>query len=257
MAQPMLFEPISPARRDPQEPRRGGADAPVFGGKGLRHRLAPDECRPLCRRRRRAGDHGIDQGRAPRLRHGGRSRPVGRRLRARPQALRRLHPPAQFRARHPARPFRPQGAALPALGGRRAAQAVARDRRLGSVGAGLLERHQFAGDGSRAAGADARRNPRSDRALGPGGTARPRGGLRRARCPCRARLPDPPVPLAVFQRAQRRLWRQRAQSHALLHRGGGKRACPLAGPQAAVRALLGRGRFRAGGRTRAWRWRRS
>ena len=47
------------------------------------------------------------------------------------EALRRIHPPAQFRARHPARPFRPQGAALPAVGGRRAAEAVARDRRLG------------------------------------------------------------------------------------------------------------------------------
>ena len=57
-----------------------------------------------------------------------------------PQALRRLHPPAQCGARHPARPFRPQGAALPAVGGRRAAQALARDRRLGRVGAGLVER---------------------------------------------------------------------------------------------------------------------
>ena len=45
-----------------------------------------------------------------------------------PQALRRLHPPAQFRAGHPARPFRPQGAALPAVGGRRAAASVAGDR---------------------------------------------------------------------------------------------------------------------------------
>ena len=241
-------------RRDPQEPRRGGADAPVFGGQGLRHRLAPDECRPLCRRRGRAGDHGIDQGRAPRLRHGGRSRHLGRRLRARPQALRRLHPPAQFGARHPARPFRPQGAALPAVGGRRAADTVARGRRLGAMGACVVERHQCTGDGPDTACAHTRRDPRSDRALGPGGAARQRGGLRRARYPCRARLPDPPVPLAVLQRAQRRVRRQRTEPHALLHRGRGKRARPLAGPQAAVRALLGRGRFRAGDRTRAWRW---
>ena len=57
-----------------------------------------------------------------------------------PEALRRFHPPAQRGARHPARPFGPQGAALPAVGGRRAAQAVARDRRLGRVGAGVVER---------------------------------------------------------------------------------------------------------------------
>ena len=101
---------------------------------------------------------------------------------------------------------------------------------------------------------DTRRDPRSDRTLGPGGAARQRGGLRRARYPCRARLPDPPVPLAVLQRAQRRVRRQRTEPHALLHRGRGKRARPLAGPQAAVRALLGRGRFRAGDRIRAWRW---
>ena len=31
--------------------------ASVFGGQGLRHRLAPDERRPLCRGRRRAGHH--------------------------------------------------------------------------------------------------------------------------------------------------------------------------------------------------------
>ena len=54
-----------PPRRDAQESRRRGADAPVFGGKGLRHRLALDERRPLRRGRGGAGDDGIDEGRAP------------------------------------------------------------------------------------------------------------------------------------------------------------------------------------------------
>ena len=108
--------------------------------------------------------------------------------------------------------------------------------------------HQCAGDRSDAARADARRDPEGDRALGPGGAARARGGLRRARYPWRARLPDPPVPLAVLQRAQRRVRRQRAQPHALLHRGGRKRARALAGRQAAVPAPLGRGRCRLGAR---------
>ena len=42
---------------------------------------------------------------------------------------------------------------------------------LGGLGAGLLERHQFAGDRSDAARADPRRDPAGDRALGPGGAA--------------------------------------------------------------------------------------
>ena len=52
MAQPMLFEPIS--MRDVTLKNRVVV-APMHqysADKGLRHRLAPDECRPLRRRRR-------------------------------------------------------------------------------------------------------------------------------------------------------------------------------------------------------------
>ena len=128
------------ARRVDQEPRGGGAHAPVRGGTRLRHRLAPDERRPLRRGRRRPRHHGIDQGGAARLRHDGRPRPVGRRLHPRPRPLRRLHPRARRGARHPARPFRAQGAAAPPLGRRRPARAHAGDRGLGRMGAGGAER---------------------------------------------------------------------------------------------------------------------
>ena len=89
-----------------------------------------------------------------------------------PEALRRFHPEPQRGARHPARPFGAQGAALPPVGGRRAAQAIAGDRRLGRLGACLIERDQCARHRSDAAHADARRDPASDRALGAGGAAR-------------------------------------------------------------------------------------
>ena len=171
------------------------------------------------------------------------------------EALRRFHPGAQCGAGHSTRAFRAQGAALPALGGRRAAEALARDRRLGRVGARLRERAQRAGDRSDAARADPRRDPAGDRALGTGGAARRSGGLRRARYSRRARLPDPSVPLAVLEPAQRRVRRQRTEPHALRDRGGRERARALAGRQAAVPAPLGRGRCPAGVRTRASRWR--
>ena len=152
-------------------------------------------------------------------------------------------------AGHPARPFRPQGAALPAVGGRRAAQA---DRPTSGTGT--------AGSSSRRAHINAPATDPTPRALtraeipevierwGQAARRAQRGGLRGARYPRRARLPDPPVPLAVLQRAQRRVRRQRAQSHALLHRGGRERARALAGAQAAVPAPLGRGRFGLGPR---------
>ena len=110
----------------------------------------------------------------------------------------------------------------------------------------VIERDQCARHRSDAAHADARRDPASGRALGAGGAARARGGLRRARYSWRARLPDPPVPLAVLQRAQRRVRRQRIEPHALRDRGGGERARALARGQAAVPAALGAGRRRLG-----------
>ena len=127
-------------RRDVEEPRRRGTDASVFRHQGFCHRLAPDECRPLRGGRRRARDHGVHQGRAARLRHGRRYWAVGRRVHPRAEALRRFHPDAQCGARDSAWAFRPQGAPLPALGGRRAAATLARDRRLGGLGARLVER---------------------------------------------------------------------------------------------------------------------
>ena len=125
-----------------------------------------------------------------------------------PAALRRVHPPARRGAGHPARPFRPQGAPLPPVGRRRAADAVAGDRRLGSLGAGRAERARLARERSDAARADARRNPARGRGLGRRRAARRRSRLRRARDPRRARLPDPPVPLAGREPAQRRIRRQ-------------------------------------------------
>ena len=241
------------SRRDLEKPRRGRADASVFGREGLRDRLAPDECRALCGGRRGPRVHGVDQGRAARLRHDRRPRPVGRRVHSGPEALRRLHPAAQRGARHPARPFGAQGAALPPVGGRRAAQALARDRRLGRLGACLIERDQCARHRSDAAHADARRNPASDRALGAGGAARARGGLRRARYSWRARLPDPSVPLAVLERAQRRVRRQRIEPHALRDRGGGERARALARHRSRCSCACRCRTMPAGGRTRAWR----
>ena len=64
-----------------------------------------------------------------------------------------------FGARHPARPFGPQGAALPAVGGRRAAQAVARRRDWEGWELVSSSAHQFAGDRSDAARAHARGDP--------------------------------------------------------------------------------------------------
>ena len=242
------------ARRHAEEPRRHRADASVFGGQGLCHRLAPDECRQVRGRRRGAGDHGVDQGRAARLRHRRRPRHLEGRFHPGPETLRRVHPQPWRGARHPARPFRAQGAPLPAVGGRSAAQAVARDRRLGGLGAGGAERAGLARDRSGAPRAVARGDPEAGGGVGPGRAARPRGRLRGARRARRARLPDPRVPVAVRQPPQRRVRRDRAQPHALLHRGdrGGARALAAQ----ASRCSCGC-RWRttpAGGPSRAWRW---
>ena len=55
-------------------------------------------------------------------------------------APRQVHQAAERGRRHPARPFRPQGARHPSVGGRPAAAANARDRRLGRMDAGGAER---------------------------------------------------------------------------------------------------------------------
>ena len=228
---------------DPEEPRRGGADAPVCRRARLRHRLAPDECRALRRRRRRARHHGEHQGGAARRRHRRRPRALGRCAYPRAGALRRVHQDAWLGRRHPARPFRAQGAAVPALGGRAAAGpdrcGGGRGGPLGGVGAGGALGGQQPGQRPGAARADPGGGAGAGRALGRCGAAGGPGGLRDARDPWRAWLPDPPVPLALQQPAERRLRRDRAQPDALLPRDRRGGAGGLAAAQAAVPAAVG------------------
>ena len=147
-------------RRHPEEPRRGRADAPVFRRcKGFPtdwHLMNAGRYR---RRRRRAGDRGVDQGRAARLRHGRRPRPVGRRLHPACKRIVRLHPASTTawpgiqlgHSGRKARRFRPWegGAPLTRDG---------RDRRLGCLGAGRAERDRRRPPRPGAARADARRS---------------------------------------------------------------------------------------------------
>ena len=94
----------------------------------------------------------------------------------------------------------------------------------------------------RAAAALRRRSRRPQGPLGGRRQARAGGGLRGARDPQCARLPDAHVPLAAVEQAQRRLRRRLRRTHALSPRGGGGRARGVAQGQAGVPARLRRRR---------------
>ena len=81
MSGPLLFSPMTIRGRRVEEPHRGAADAPIFRDQGLSDRLASDECGKIRGRRRGACDRRVHQGGAARLRHGRRSRHLGRQVR--------------------------------------------------------------------------------------------------------------------------------------------------------------------------------
>ena len=173
-----VFAVLDPGR-EIEEPRRGAADAPIFCGEGLSDRLAPDECRQVRRRRCRPRGRGIDQGGAARLRHGRRSRHLGRCLHRAVEAAGQIHQRAGRGRRYPARPFRTQGARQSAVG--RATDRCKRtpdDRRLGGLDAGRAERDRPQREMAGAAGAGTARGQGPGEAWGQARGARMRPASR-------------------------------------------------------------------------------
>ena len=135
---PCCFEPIS-LRDVTLKNRVVVAPMHQYAAVKALPRTGADECRPLCCRRRQPGDHGIDQ---VEQRGCGTVGDLGIWDDAFVPGLRRC---VEFIRKHNSVPA--SSSAIPAAKARqfrpwegRAAHAVARDRRLGRLGAGVVER---------------------------------------------------------------------------------------------------------------------